>query len=273
MKMPKNFKVFYYMYKLNINNLKSYMKPVLEPKKQPVTTNSIHWVGHATVIINLYGKIIVTDPVLGNLGYIKRLVKPSIDVTKIKADYIIISHEHMDHLNYNVLMRMNKDAIIIVPRGIKKILKFIGFKKIIQLKGGEKYIDNFVKISCITANHDGRRYWRFGYKDSNSYVICRNDKSVLFTGDTAFTERYKDIFADAAIMPVGCYKPDEYLNIHCSPEQSFKMFKMSKCHIMIPVHYKTYILAQDNDNETLKILHGLNDGSIKVIDVGETVNI
>ena len=77
--------------------------------------------------------------------------------------------------------------------------------------------------------------------------------------------------ADIAIMPVGCYKPDEYQEMHCSPEQSFKMFKMTKSKFMIPIHYKTYILAQDDDEVTCDTLERINDGSIKIIDIGQTV--
>ncbi|WP_242851321.1 hypothetical protein [Clostridium sp. DMHC 10] len=49
------------------------------------------------------------------------------------------------------------------------------------------------------------------------------------------------------------------------------MFKMMRAKQMIPIHYKTYILAQDDDNETLKRLNTINDGSIKIVDVGQTI--
>lgn len=273
MKTPHIIKVFDYMYELDKRNLSAYTKHVLVPESQPVVSNSVNWVGHATTIINLYGKIIVTDPVAGNLGFIKRLVKPSVDLANIKADYILLTHGHMDHLNYRTLNKMNKDAVVICFNGSERMLKILGFNNVIILNAGEKYRDEYVEVSCLPAKHNGRRYCFYGFKGSNSYVIKRKDKSILFTGDTAKTSVYKNINADAAIMPVGCYKPDEFLKMHCSPEESFRMFKMSGCRMMIPVHYKTYILAQDDDNETLRRLKNLNDGSIKIIDIGETVKI
>ena len=51
------------------------------------------------------------------------------------------------------------------------------------------------------------------------------------------------------------------------------MFKMTKAKLMIPIHYKTYILAQDEDNETVDTLKQINDGSIKIIDIGQTVKL
>ena len=273
MKTPHFIKIFGYMYQLNRRNFKAYKKSVLTPKAEAIIENSIHWVGHATTVINLEGKIIITDPVIGNLGYIKRLVTPSMDLKKLHVDYLLLTHGHMDHLNYPALKSINKDAIVIVPRGMKTGLELKGFKNIVILKAGEVYKDTHLEIKCIQANHDGNRYLWFGYKDSNSYLISNKNKSVFFAGDTADTSAYDGLKSDVAIMPVGCYKPDDFLKMHCSPEQSFSMFKKMECKLMLPVHYKTYILSQDDDIETIATLERLNDGSIKIIDVGQTVKI
>jgi len=274
MNFNKLTKVFGYMYELHRRNFKLYFKPILDPSHEPVVKNSIHWVGHATVVINLNDKVIVTDPVTSiNLGQIKRLVKPSLNLSIINIDYILLSHAHMDHLNYSTLMKMNKNAIVIAPKNLKLPLKILGFKNIILLTNDEIYSDNNIKIKALKANHDGRRYPWGTTSESNSYIIERGSKKIFFAGDTAYTDVYKDLIADVAIMPVGCYKPDEFQDLHCTPQQSFKMFKMTTAKIMIPIHYKTYILAQDKDNVTSNTLRKINDGSIKIIDVGQTVKL
>ncbi|AGK98130.1 MBL fold metallo-hydrolase [Clostridium pasteurianum] len=273
MKKPRIIKMFSYMYELNKRNLKVYRVPRRIPKAAPILENSIHWVGHATTVINMYGKVFLTDPVLGNLGHLKRIVDPSIDLTNINLDYILISHGHMDHLNYRALNKLNKKAVIIVPRGIKSMLRLLGFKNVHTLSAGEVYKDKAITIRAIEANHIGRRYPGFGFGNSNSYIVQHRDKKVLFAGDTAFTDIYKGITVDAAIMPVGCYKPDEFTKMHCTPVQSYEMFKMMNSGIMIPIHYKTYILAQDEDRETENTLNNINDGTIKIIDIGGTVKI
>lgn len=274
MSVSKLTKIFGYMYELHRRNFKLYFKPTLTPSYEPVVTDSIHWVGHATVVINLNGKVIVTDPVTSmNLGQMKRLVKPSINLASINIDYVLLSHGHMDHMNYATLMKINKSAIVIAPKNLNLSLKILGFKNIILLSNDEIYSDKHIKINALKANHDGRRYY-FGTKvNSNSYLIESSSKKIFFAGDTAYTDIYKDLMADVAIMPVGCYKPDEFQEMHCSPEQSFKMFKMTKSKFMIPIHYKTYILAQDEDEATCATLKRINDGSIKIIDVGQTVKL
>lgn len=274
MSFTKFAKIFQYMYELHRRNFKSYFKPILTPSCEPVVTNSIHWVGHATVVINLNGKVIVTDPVTSiNLGQIKRLVKPSLNLASINIDYVLLSHGHMDHLNYTTLMKINKSAIVIAPKNLNMCLKILGFKNIILLNHDKMYNDNYMKIKALKANHDGRRYPWGAKAESNSYIIESNSKKILFAGDTAYTDIYKDLIADVAIMPVGCYKPDEFQEMHCSPQQSFKMFKMTKAEFMIPIHYKTYILAQDEDEVTCDTLKTINDGSIKIIDIGQTVKL
>ena len=152
-------KIFEYMYELHLRNFKSYFKPILTPSYEPIVRNSIHWVGHATVVINLNDKVIVTDPVTSiNLGQIKRLVKPSLDLADLNIDYILLSHGHMDHMNYTTLMKINKNAIVIAPKNLNIPLKILGFKNIILLNQDEMYSDNCIKIRALKANHDGRRY-------------------------------------------------------------------------------------------------------------------
>ncbi len=267
-------KIFGYMYELHRRNFKLYFKHIRDPLHEPVVKNSIHWVGHATVVINLNHKLIVTDPVTSiNLGQIKRLVKPSLNLSSINIDYILLSHGHMDHLNYSTLIKLNKSAIVIAPKNLNIPLKILGFKNIILLTQNQIYSDNYIKIKALKANHDGSRYPWGSIAESNSYIIERDSKKIFFAGDTAYTDEYKDLIADVAIMPVGCYKPDEFQDLHCSPQQSFKMFKMTNAKLMIPIHYKTYILAQDEDKVTLDILKRINDGSIKIIDIGQTVKL
>jgi len=267
-------KIFGYMYELHRRNFKSYFKPLIIPSYEPLVTNSIHWVGHATVVINLNGVVIVTDPVTSmNLGQIRRLVKPSLNLASINIDYILLSHGHMDHFNYSTLMKLNKSAVVIAPRNLDNPLKVLGFKNRILLSPDETYTASGIKIKALRANHDGRRYPWGTKADSNSYMIESSTKKIFFAGDTAYTDIYKNLMADVAIMPVGCYKPDEFQEMHCSPQQSFKMFKMTNSKIMIPIHYKTYILAQDNDEVTCDTLEEINDGSIKIIDIGQTVKL
>jgi L-ascorbate metabolism protein UlaG (beta-lactamase superfamily) len=262
-----------FLFHLTFNNIKEYFKKSEPIKSDEIVKNSVNWFGHATTVINLSNKIIITDPVFSNLlGYFKRLTQKPNYISNLKVDYILLSHGHMDHLNFPSLLKLNKDATVIVPKGYVSILKLLGFKNVILLHPGDVYKDDFIKITAYEANHDGRRFYFGQDNESISYLIERESKSVFFAGDTALTNNFNNINCDIALMPVGCYKPDRFSYMHCTPEQSYEMFKMMECPIMIPIHYKTFKISLEDFQETEESLLNLNDNSIKIIDIGETYN-
>lgn len=260
-----------FLFHLTVNNVKEYFKKSEEIKSDEIVENSVNWFGHATTVINLSNKIIITDPVFSDLlGYFKRVSKKPSYINNLRVDYILLSHGHMDHLNFSSLRKLNKDAIIIVPKGYVRLAKLLGFKNVFLLHPGDVYEDAFIKITAYEANHDGRRFY-FGHdNESISYLIERANKSIFFAGDTALTNNFKDIACDVALMPVGCYKPDRFSYMHCTPEQSYEMFKMMLCSTMIPIHYKTFRISLEDFTETEASLLNLNDDAIKIISIGET---
>lgn len=271
------FKNIHFLSHLTYNNIKEYFKAKETSHNDPIEVDSIHWYGHATTIINLSGKIIVTDPVISNrLGYFKRVIDKPFDLAKLKVDYIVLSHGHMDHMHFPSLKRLrklNKDATVIVPKGYKKILSALGYKNVNLLRTGDTFEDDFLKITSVQANHDGRRFYVGIDNESNSYLIERNNIKVFFAGDTAYTENFKDIECDIALMPVGCYKPARFKHMHCSPEEGYKMYKMMKSKAMIPIHYKTFKISLEDFNETHETLVNFKDDTVKIINVGQTYKI
>lgn len=260
-----------FLFHLTCNNIKQYFKKSSEIRNDELKIDSVNWYGHATTVINMSEKIIITDPVFPTmLGYFKRVAKKPSYMKDLKVDYILLSHGHMDHLNFPSLSKLNKDAVIIAPKGYGRLMKLLGFKKVHVLHPGDIYRDEYIKITAYEANHDGRRFYIGIDNESISYLIECNNKKVFFAGDTALTSNYKNIKCDVALMPVGCYKPDRFSYMHCTPEQSYEMFKMMDAKVMIPIHYKTFIISLEDFTETENSLLNLKDDSIKLIDIGET---
>lgn len=269
------FKNIVFLSQLTTNNIKSYFISKEPVASEPICTNSVNWYGHATTVINLSDVVILTDPVLSNyLGYFfKRLVEKPYLLREKKFDYILLSHGHMDHMDFPSLRKLDKTATIIVPKGYKRLMKIFGFKKVIVLRHNEVYEDDKIRITSIKALHDGRRYYMGIDDESHSYLIERNEKKIFFAGDTAYSENFSSLECDVALMPVGCYKPDRFAYMHCTPEESYRMFKMMNCPAMIPIHYKTFKISLENFDDTTNILKNFKDETLKIINIGETYKL
>lgn len=263
-----------FLSELTFTNFKEYFSKPYKVFSEHLVEDSIYWYGHATAVINISNSIIVTDPVLTKrLGYFKRIVERPIALEKEKINYIVLSHGHMDHLNFPSLRKIkkeNKDVIVIVPKGYKKIFTFLGFKNVVLLREGQVYKDNKIKITALKAEHDGRRFYVGVDNESNSYMIESNNKKIFYAGDTAYTNQFDNLTCDVALMPVGCYMPERFCSMHCSPEESYKMFKRMNCTAMIPIHYKTFKISLENFDETEIRLKKLNDNSLKILNIGQT---
>ena len=267
----KLFSNIHFLSVLALNNIKEYFVERESAINDILGNDSVYWYGHATTLINLSGTVILTDPVITNrLGIFKRVVDIPCDLTTKKLDYIILSHGHMDHLHFPSLKKLDRNATVIVPKGYKRLVSLLGFKKVVLLRHGETYKDENIKITALEANHDGRRFYLGIDDESNSYLVEKNGEKVFFAGDTAYTENFKNLECDVAIMSVGCYKPDRFSHMHCTPKESYEMFKMMNASYMIPIHYKTFKISLEEFKETSNTLKNFNDPNLKILNIGQS---
>jgi L-ascorbate metabolism protein UlaG (beta-lactamase superfamily) len=230
---------------------------------------NIAWIGHATVLINFFGKYILTDPVFFEAvglyieGYIlgpRRASLPALMLEDIpKPDVVLLSHAHMDHMDYKTLKALTEkypgELDCIVAFNTKDVIEKLKWKSINVIDWDERISLNGIDFKGIEVRHFGWRYPgekdRLGghYYDGrsfNGFIMERYDKKILFGGDTAFTDKFKkhrDENIDIAIMPIGAYKP--WRKYHCTPEEALVM---AEYHLgakyFIPMHTKTFDSAE-----------------------------
>ncbi len=259
---------------------KPYIKLKHKPEPQSWDNKSItlSWLGHSTVLINFFGKWILTDPVLfervgiyflgTNYGP-ARISPPALNINEIpQPDIILLSHAHMDHMDYwtlkNLSNKFPNKIDVITAYLTKDVIADLPWKSINVLDWNDEINLQGIRFKALEVKHFG---WRFpwekdrsrGYfKDGrsyNAYIIESNGKKILFGGDTAFTDKLKssnEKNIDIAIMPIGAYNP--WRRNHCNPEEALKMASELNAKYFVPIHTKTFKLGVEPINEPIEWL-------------------
>lgn len=238
--------------------------PVLPDAKLAVS-----WVGHSTVLIQIYDKIIITDPVFTNtIGMIvKRAVKSGLDPDLLtNLDFTLISHLHLDHLSYGSLDMLPKKGILVFPYGISGYVPEFGFQEVTEMRLWDTIENDSVRITAVPAQHFSGRYgldrsW-MGNSGYIGYIIEYRGIAVFFAGDTGYnSEFFKEIGRrfkiDLAIIPIApSWGTGFGGQVHASPLGAIEIFKDVKAQFMMPIHFGTMLFGSTADPQSP--LHQLN---------------
>jgi len=234
----------------------------------PNVNLAVSWAGHATVLIQIHDKIIITDPFLTNtLGLVvKRYVKSGLDPTLLsKVDVTLISHIHFDHFSYGSLEMLPKNGILAVPLGAAEYTPDFGFKEVDEMKPWQMIERDGVKITAVPVQHFTGRYgfdgaWmgRLGY---TGYIIQYKEYTVFFAGDTGYNpEMFKEIGRrfdiDLALIPIA---PGSAAglgsSVHANPRGALEIFKDVRAKLMMPIHFGTLFYGPTtNPHESIDLL-------------------
>jgi len=241
---------------------------------------TLAWIGHSTVLINFYGVKILTDPVLYEriglyfLGMTfgpQRYSAPALELDAIpKPDLILLSHAHMDHMDYHTLLTITdkfpNEIDCITAYNTMDVIAELKWKSLQEMDWGNDLEFLGIKFKAYEVKHFGWRYpWEKdrskGYMEDgrsyNAYVLEKNGKRILFGGDTAFTELFQKVDGgsiDIAIMPIGAYVP--WRKNHCNPEEALIMAsEQLKAKYFVPIHCATFKQGTEPIDEPLILLN------------------
>lgn len=237
---------------------------------------NVLWVGHSTILINFYGTIILTDPVMfetigvyfmgENFGQ-ERLTPPAVGIDDIpQPDLILLSHAHMDHtdcatLEYLTNKFSDKITVLCAP-DTREVIEEFKWKEIEEMDWNEEFNLGDLKVTALEVRHNGWRFpWEYDRsrgeddegKSYNAYILEKNDYKILFAGDTAYTDKWKELVKDKinlVLMPIGAYEP--YLDEHVNPEQAMDMVEDVNADVVIPMHAMTFDLSEESFFEPIR---------------------
>jgi len=232
------------------------------------------WLGHSTVLIEIDGVRVITDPVWGkraspsSLAGPKRFQPVPIPLRAMPpVDLVAISHDHYDHLDYPTLRELARTEVpFVTSLGVGAHLEYWGVRpeRITELDWWESYRlpDADVTVTATPSQHFSGR----GFNNRNStlwssLVIRSPRHGVCFSGDTGLTTEYEVIRErlgpfDLVMLEVGALHPS-WGDMHLGPENALKALALLGGGAFLPIHWGTFSLAMHAWDQPAEVLFEL----------------
>ncbi|MEH6524437.1 MAG: MBL fold metallo-hydrolase [Sneathiella sp.] len=260
----------------------------------PNEPNQVSWLGHSTFLIQSAGKNILTDPIFadrvspvsfaGPARYIRHVTNYD-DLPDI--DYVIISHNHYDHLDRETVQLLGNTPVYLVPLGLKPWFLELGIRadRIQEHDWWDRTELPGVTIQAMPSQHWSAR----GLGDRHetlwaSWYLDFGDRTLWFGGDTGYNAvQFKEIGAatggvDLALIPIGGYAPRSFMKTyHVNPEEAIFIHQDIKAAKSIGMHWGTFPLTAEGPiDPQIELIekrktHGLSDEEFSTMIVGETI--
>jgi N-acyl-phosphatidylethanolamine-hydrolysing phospholipase D len=244
------------------------MQPAFRSPRAPVDHLTATWVGHASVLLQLGGLNILTDPMWSPRASPVpfagpwRWVPPAIAFDALPPiDLVLQSHNHYDHLDDRTVRRLalaHPEAAWLVPLGLASFVRHRGARRVTELDWWQEVDIGPVRAACTPAQHFSGR----GFTDRGATLWCgwalaaaAQRMRVFFSGDTGLHPEFAGIAARygpfaLALLPIGAYEPRWFMrSIHMNPEESVEACRTLGARVMIPIHWGTFKLTDEAMDE------------------------
>ena len=202
----------------------------------------ILWVGHSTVLVEMDGVKLLTDPLLRRrVVHLRRVDAAPASLPEVDA--VLVSHLHFDHLDIPSLALLGRNLRLIVPRPAGRMLRRKGFSEVDELGVGEELCIGALVVRGTTAVHDPRRLPVGARAEPLGFVI-EGTRSVYFAGDTdVFDDMAAFAPVDIALLPIWGWGPTIGPG-HMSPREAVQAARLLRASVVVPIHWGTYFPLQ-----------------------------
>jgi L-ascorbate metabolism protein UlaG (beta-lactamase superfamily) len=239
--------------------------------RAPETGLRVTWLGHSTLLVELDGVRVLTDPVWGErvspVGFAgpKRFHPVPVKLDQLPPlDAVIVSHDHYDHLDYPTILELAKtDVPFITSLGVGAHLESWGVaeERITELDWWESapIAGGRASVTAAPSQHfSGRAPGMRNTTAWSSFAVRGKRHGFFFSGDTGLTTEYANIREklgpfDLVALEVGAFHP-AWGDIHLGPENALKAFALLGGARFLPVHWGTFNLAMHDWDEPAEVL-------------------
>lgn len=211
------------------------------------------WMGHSSYFLQVDGVKFLVDPVFHSaapLGFINKPLYELYTEDDIpEIDYLIITHDHYDHLEYRTMKALrNRVKLVICPLGVGAHLERWNFanNQIIELDWDDTFEDVLaeVHVHCLTQRHFAGRTFRRNSTLWASFMLQVHDRTVFVGGDGGYGTHFTEIgkrfpHIDLAILENGQYNP-QWAHIHTMPYQLRQVIADLGVRRVVTVHHSRY---------------------------------
>jgi L-ascorbate metabolism protein UlaG (beta-lactamase superfamily) len=231
------------------------------------------WLGHSTVLLEIGGRRVLTDPVWGERASPTRFAGPKrfqpvpVQITKLpEIDVVVISHDHYDHLDQTTILELARlEVPFVTSLGVGAHLEAWGVppERITELDWWERIETRGLVITAAPSQHfSGRSVHTRNSTLWSSFVIQGDRRSVFFSGDTGLSPDYTDIRSrlgpfDLVMLEVGAFHP-AWGDIHLGPDHALEALDLLGGGPFLPVHWGTFNLA----------LHAWDEPAERLLEIG-----
>ena len=262
--------------------------PDFELPRVPLNRNSfsaepgvfeVFWLGHSSLIFELASVRFMTDPVFGNAaplpGIVRRYCEPPLPRTELpELDFILISHDHYDHLEYATIRALRNAGIhFITPLGVGARLRGWGIapERIHELNWGESTQFAGLKVTALCARHFSGR----STSDRNrtlwaAFLIEGGGKRIFFGADGGYGAHFREIGDQHGPIDLVCLEIDawneRWPNNHLFPDEVIRAFLDLKGRTLLPIHWGVFDLAMHPWDESIrKVMEHAQKAGIRIM--------
>ena len=205
-----------------------------------MATATVTWVGHATVLVEVDGVRILTDPALTSRMVHLRRRRPAPDLGRIDA--VLVSHVHMDHLHLRSMQRLGHLPRLVVPAGAEPLVSSVGAGAVQAVRPGDELeVAAGISVEVVHAEHGCRRGPHSKVvAQPVGYVLRIGAARIYFAGDTDLFAAMRDLGPiDVALLPIWGWGPS-LGEKHLDPLSAATATHWISPDRVVPIHWGTY---------------------------------